>query len=124
MDEVGGLNLAGSDLHCALAGAWWAARDQESREAEMSERARNEWQEPFGDRRQAFAVMALEVDRHTVQSQLGACLLTDEEMAEGPESWKNFVDPFPAWSSHAHHHHHEHECHHDHDSEEHDCCHH
>ncbi|HEY8834168.1 MAG TPA: GTP-binding protein, partial [Chthoniobacterales bacterium] len=28
MDEVGGLNLAGTELHCALAGAWWAARDQ------------------------------------------------------------------------------------------------
>jgi G3E family GTPase len=126
MDEVGGLNLAGSELHCASAGTWWGARDQTSREAEMPERTRREWAEPFGDRRQTFAIMALEVDRSALQAQLDACLLTDEEMAEGPEGWKNFADPFPSWSTHAHHHHHDHDhdCHHHHDSEEHDCCHH
>ena len=127
MDEVGGLNLAGSDLHCASAGTWWAAREQSNREAEMSARTRNEWKEPFGDRRQTFALMALEVNRPTLQSQLDACLLTDQEMADGPDGWKNFDDPFPSWSSNAHHHHdhdHEHECDHQHDSDEHDCCHH
>jgi G3E family GTPase len=126
MDEVGGLNLAGSDLHCATAGTWWATRDQSVREAEMPECTRNEWKEPFGDRRQTFAIMALGVDRDTLRSQLDACLLTDQEMAAGPEGWKNFDDPFPSWSSHTHHHHHDHdhECDHQHDSEEHDCCHH
>ncbi len=126
MDEVGGLNLAGSDLHCASAGTWWAAREQSSREAEMPARTQDEWKEPFGDRRQSFAIMALDVDRATLQSQFDACLLTDQEMADGPESWKNLADPFPSWSSHAHHHHHDHdhECDHHHDSEEHDCCHH
>jgi len=125
MDEVGGLNLAGSNLQCASAGTWWAAREQSVREAEMPERTRNEWKESFGDRRQTFAIMALKVDRPTLQSQLDTCLLTDEEMADGPEGWKNFDDPFPSWSSHAHHHHHDHdhECDH-HDSAEHDCCHH
>ena len=128
MDEVGGLNLAGTELHCASAGVWWAARDQNSRESEMPERTRAEWQEPFGDRRQTFALMALDLNRDTLQSQVDACLLTDAELAAGSESWKEFADPFPSWSSeaHAHHHHHDHdgECDHDHDSEEHDCCHH
>jgi G3E family GTPase len=126
MDEVGGLNMAGSEVHCASAGSWWAARDQSFREAEMPERTRSEWTEPFGDRRQAFSMMALEVDRTSLQSQLDACLLTDQEMAEGPEGWKKFDDPFPSWSTHAHHHHHDHDhdCDHHHDSEEHDCCHH
>jgi len=126
MDEVGGLNLAGAELHCTSAGAWWATRDQSVREAEMPERTQNEWEEPFGDRRQTFAIMAFAVDRPTLQSQLDACLLTDEEMAEGPDGWKNFADPFPSWSTHAHHHHHDHDhdCDQHHDSEEHDCCHH
>ena len=125
MDEVGGLNFAGTELHCASAGAWWAARDQASRESEMPERTRAEWKEPFGDRRQTFALMALDLDRATLQSQLDACLLTDAELAGGPESWKTFADPFPSWSSDAHaHHHHHHECDHDHGSEGHDCCHH
>jgi G3E family GTPase len=126
MDEVGGLNLAGSELHCASAGAWWATRDQSVREAEMPERTRNEWKEPFGDRRQTFAMMALDMDRPTLQAQLDACFLTDGEMADGPGSWKNFADPFPSWPTHAHHHHHDHDhdCDQHHDSEEHDCCHH
>ncbi|MDP9098563.1 MAG: GTP-binding protein [Verrucomicrobiota bacterium] len=124
MDEVGGLNLAGSDLRCASAGTWWAAREQSGRGVKMPERTRNEWKEPFGDRRQTFAVMALEVDRPTLQAHLDACLLTDQEMADGPEGWKNFDDPFPSWS-HAHHHHdHDHQCEHQQDSDEHDCCHH
>jgi G3E family GTPase len=124
MNEVGGLNVAGSDLHCASAGAWWATRDQSIRDAEMPERTRAEWREPFGDRRQAFAVMALDLDLAVLQRPLDACLLTDDEMSEGPAGWKDFPDPFPSWSSHHHAHQHDHDCDHDHGSEEHDCCHH
>jgi hypothetical protein len=68
--------------------------------------------------------MALDVERATLQSPLDACLLTDAEMSEGPNSWKNFSDPFPSWSAQSHAHHHDHECDHDHGSDEHDCCHH
>jgi G3E family GTPase len=124
MDEVGGFNLAGTELHCASAGAWWATRDQTSRESEMPERTRAEWKQPFGDRRQAFALMALGLDRGTLQSHLDACLLTNTEMAGGPDSWKEFADPFPSWSPDAQADHHHHECDHGHGSEEHDCCHH
>lgn len=122
MNEVGGLNLAGSEIHCASAGTWWAARDQHTREPEMPRRTRAEWQEPFGDRRQSFALMALNLDEKLLRSQIDACLLTDAEMAAGPASWHDLHDPFPSWSTHAHHHHHD--CEHDHDSEEHACCHH
>ena len=127
MDEVGGLNLAGADLHCSSAGSWWATRDAGSREAEMPEHARQQWMEPFGDRRQTFAVMALGVDRQTLESALDACLLSDEEMSQGPENWRNLPDPFP--SSHHHPHSHTHTQAHDgdcdqhhHNSDEHHCC--
>jgi G3E family GTPase len=129
MDEVGGLNLAGADLHCSSAGSWWATRDAQSREAEMPEHARQQWKEPFGDRRQALGLMALDVDRQTLQSAIDACLLSDAEMNQGPESWRNFPDPFPSWShdhhSHAHSHEHDDECdhdHHHHESDDHHCC--
>ena len=69
MEEVGGLNLAGSELQCVSAGHWWASRDAQTRESEMPERTRKEWQEPFGDRRQVFAVMALNTSRDAVQHQ-------------------------------------------------------
>jgi G3E family GTPase len=131
MDKVGGLNLAGSDLHCSSAGNWWATRDAKSREAEMPDHAREQWAEPFGDRRQTFGVMALDVDPRALVSSLNACLLNDAEMSQGPKGWSEFPDPIPSWShphTHSHSHHHEHgaECDHDHDhdSEEHHCCHH
>jgi G3E family GTPase len=122
MEEVGGLNLAGAEVQCASAGRWWATRDPATREAEMPERAREQWREPFGDRRQSFAVMALGIDRAIIQDRLDDCLLTDNEMALGEQTWRSVADPFPSWSGHVHHH--DHECDHDHDHGEHDCGHH
>ena len=122
MEEVGGLNLAGSEVQCMSAGHWWASRAAQTRESEMPERTRKEWQEPFGDRRQAFAVMALNASRDTLQHQFDSCLLTDDEMAGGEPAWQDFTDPFPSWAAHVHEHHHAHGCDHDHGSHEHDCC--
>lgn len=122
MDFVGGLNLAGSECHVAAAGEWWAARDNDVRESEMPERTRKEWREPFGDRRQAIAVMGIDLDPGTIRAQLDACLLTDAEVAAGAESWQSLSDPFPCWSHHHHHHHHGHDQHHECDHG--DCCHH
>jgi G3E family GTPase len=123
MDEVGGLNLAGSEIQCSSAGKWWAARGAAARKAEMPEHSRKEWQEPYGDRRQSFAVMGLKIDPNILRSGLEACLLTDPEMKEGEENWANFADPFPSWAAHPHHHHPHDECDHEH-GEEHECCHH
>ena len=129
MDEVGGLNLAGSELQCSSAGHWWATRDAQTRELEMPARTRKEWQEPFGDRRQSFALMAMNVSQDTLLDRLDGCLLTDDEMAGGEQTWGAFPDPFPSWAHahiHNHEHDHDHECDHDHDhdhgSHEHDCC--
>jgi len=119
MDEVGGLNLAGSELQCASAGHWWATRDTHARESEMPARTRSQWQEPFGDRRQSFAIMALNIRQDALRQQLDGCLLTDDEMAQGETAWRNFPDPFPSWRAHSHsheqhddcecdHHHHDH----------------
>lgn len=120
MDLVGGLNLADSELHCAAAGQWWATREEHTRQSEMPEHTRKEWEEPFGDRRQAIAFMGIDFDADAFRAELDACLLTDSEMAAGKESWHTLSDPFPSWSGHSH----EHECDHDHGSGEHDCCHH
>jgi G3E family GTPase len=120
MDFVGGLNLAGSELHCAAAGQWWGARDERARQHEMPLLTQKEWQEPFGDRRQAIAFMGFNFDPGAIKAQLDACLLTDSEMSGGPEKWKALPDPFPSWSVHVH----THECDHDHESGDHECCHH
>jgi G3E family GTPase len=118
MDLVGGLNLAGSELHCAGAGQWWAARDEHTLQNEMPERTQKEWQKPFGDRRQAIAFMGFNFDPGAIKAQLDDSLLTDSEMSGDPQSWSRFPDPFPSWSVHVH----THECDHDHESGEHECC--
>lgn len=122
MGEVGGLNLAGGELQCGSAGHWWATRDAQTRESQMPESTRQQWREPFGDRRQSFAVMALGSGHDALRNQLDACLLTEDELAKGEDEWRRLTDPFPSWE-HVHAHHDHHECDHDHDSEE-GCCHH
>lgn len=32
-----------------------------------------------------------------MRQRLDACLLTDDEMAAGPQQWQYFEDPFPVW---------------------------
>ena len=36
-------------------------------------------------------------EREGMRARLEACLLSDEEMALGPEGVRHFEDPFPPW---------------------------
>lgn len=116
MGIVGGLNIAGSECYYSPAGQWWAANaiEDHSGHAEVPDRLKKEWAEPYGDRRQALALMGINLDAVDLTSRLDACLLNDSEMTSGEAIWATLPDPFPAWSAKTHHH----EC------EDHDCCHH
>jgi G3E family GTPase len=116
MSMVGGLNIAGAECHYSPAGQWWAANANEnhSQHAEIPDRLKKEWEEPFGDRRQAIAFMGIDVDAADLSAQLDGCLLSDSEMTAGEQSWALLPDPFSSWSPKAH----------DHECEDHDCCHH
>ena len=127
MDVVGGLNVAGSEKQVAPVGEWWAAiADELPSGAECPEAVRNEWVEPFGDRRQALSFVGLGMDAARLRERLEACLLTDSEIAAGATAWETLPDPFPDWSAR-----HEHECgdhcEHEHErgchDESHCCCH-
>jgi G3E family GTPase len=54
------------------------------------------WKEPWGDRRQELVVIGAKLASDLIE-QLEQCCLSDAEMLLGPEAWKEFVDPFPAW---------------------------
>ena len=41
------------------------------------------------------------MDEPALRARLDACLLTDAEMAQGPERWMRLADPFPAWQEDA-----------------------
>jgi G3E family GTPase len=115
MSIVGGLNIAGSECHYSPAGQWWAGIAHEhSHDTEIPDRLKKEWEEPFGDRRQAIAFMGIHLDAADLSAQLDACLLSESEMTTGEQSWATLPDPFPSWSPKAH----------DHECDDHDCCHH
>ncbi|MEM9814547.1 MAG: GTP-binding protein, partial [Pseudomonadota bacterium] len=52
--------------------------------------------EPFGDRRQEIVFIGSddEIDQAEIVGKLDACLLTDDEMTQ---SFQDFRDPFPRW---------------------------
>jgi G3E family GTPase len=94
-DTAGEWSQAGVTCHHGVAGAFWAALAGE--EHQMPERLKAVWQEPFGDRRQELVFIGTRLDREDMERRLDACLLTDEEMALGPDGWKSLPDPFPPW---------------------------
>jgi G3E family GTPase len=112
MDVVGGINIAGAECHYSPAGQWWASHD--SNHAEIPERLKKEWAEPFGDRRQAIAFMGIDLNWAELGNRLDACLLSGSEMTLGERGWAMLPDPFPVWSARTH----------DHECDDHDCCHH
>jgi G3E family GTPase len=48
---------------------------------------------------QELALMGLDLDRPGLTDALDACVLTDEELAEGPLAWMAYEDSLPEWDS-------------------------
>jgi G3E family GTPase len=95
MEWVGELSQAGGMLQHRAAGFWWAA-------APGAEQARarshaEDWDPRFGDRRQEIAIIGIEMNEPHLRRRLDACLLNDDELRRGPESWRGLPDPFPTW---------------------------
>jgi G3E family GTPase len=90
MKFVGVWSQAGGACEYRAGGVWWAAvpRDEWPAEDENNRDIEKNWQEPYGDRRQEIVIIGNELDW---------CLLTDAELAKGPEDWTKFKDPFSEW---------------------------
>jgi len=93
---------AGVSVQLNPAGLWWSAAPDEEWPEDLPENAelladiRKEFEEPYGDRRQEIVFIGIDMDRPVIESLLERCLLTDEEMAEGPAVWASYNDPLPA----------------------------
>jgi G3E family GTPase len=97
---VGEWSQAGRVLTVGPLGLWWAALSEEER-LEHGELFRAsgqlKWEEPWGDRRQEIAFIGSAMNRQEIVEALDYCLLSDEEMEDGPAGWLYFDDPFPIW---------------------------
>ncbi len=99
MDIAGLWSQAGGLLRIERAGRWWAAvpREQWPDSPELQSYILSEWQQPYGDRRQEIVFIGADMKQDVICEALESSLLTDEEMAAGPERWRRLPDPFPEW---------------------------
>jgi len=98
-DSVGSWSQAGAMCRSGHAGTWWAGAPKDlwpDDEASVGRILEN-WEKPYGDRRQEIVLIGTGLDRDALTARFDACLLTDREMAAGPTGWATLPDPFPAW---------------------------
>lgn len=95
---VGEWSQAGGACRFGVIGRWWAEQDENEWPEDPAMRARieSDWDPELGDRRQEIVVIGTS-EREQMRARLDACLLSDDEMALGPEQWARFEDPFPSW---------------------------
>lgn len=97
---AGSWSQAGAMARHGVAGYWWAAvpdehwpEDPQSREA-----IQKNWNDQTGDARQEIVLIGMEMDQEDLIRRFDACLLDDNEMLLGVETWQNFENPFHGWA--------------------------
>ncbi|ERS04141.1 hypothetical protein Q674_07605 [Acinetobacter sp. COS3] len=97
---AGSWSQAGAMARHGVAGYWWAAvpdehwpEDPQSREA-----IKKNWNDQTGDARQEIVLIGMEMDQEDLIQRFDACLLDDNEMLLGVETWQNFENPFHGWT--------------------------
>lgn len=98
-DIVGEWSQAGTSCRTEPAGIWWAATPTADYPTEpaMLTAVMRDFDGPWGDRRQELVVIGTTMDEAALRRRFDACLLTDDELALGPEALALLPDPFPDW---------------------------
>jgi len=96
---AGTWSQAGAVARHGPAGLWWAAVPpaQWPQDPETVALIRAKWHEGVGDARQEIVLIGMEMDEASLTARFDACLLTDEEMAAGPNVWTGWRNPFRDW---------------------------
>ena len=96
---------AGASLQIDRAGYWFAAVPRERWPEDPGTRdwIEDNWDDQVGDCRQEIVFIGVAMNRQEIEAVMDAALVTDEEMAAGPEHWRQFEDPLPSWESEAQH---------------------
>jgi G3E family GTPase len=97
---VGHWSQAAGARHVEAAGTWWADTPSAGwpQDWQILREIAEVWVDAHDDRRQELAFIGQHLDEVALRHRLDRCLLTDAEMAPGPEKWGRFFDPFPTWA--------------------------
>ncbi|HEY3467258.1 MAG TPA: GTP-binding protein [Amycolatopsis sp.] len=94
------IESAGGGLGIGHAGPWLAAPDGPEWTDVSPERrtlASLRWDPVHGDRAQELVVVTDQTTPDEIDAALRGALLTEEELAAGPEAWARYPDPFGDW---------------------------
>lgn len=96
---AGSWSQAGGVAREGLAGQWWASVPKERwpDDPESLHYILSNWMDDIGDARQELVFIGIDMDEDGLRSRLNHALLTDEEIALGPDAWCHFPDPFQPW---------------------------
>ncbi len=99
-DLAGSWSQAGGIMNHGFAGLFWSAmpKDQWPDHTEHRAAIESKCEPPYGDRRQEIVFIGQGLDEEQASRALDACLLNEQELAGGPDSWKQLPDPFPQWT--------------------------
>jgi len=98
-EYAGTWSQAGGVAHQGLGGMWWVSVPQEEWPTDTESRnfIASHWVDNVGDARQELVFIGMEMNENVLRIRLDAALLTDQEMAEGPEKWRTYPDPIEPW---------------------------
>ncbi len=92
------LDAVGTSFELGAVDAWLdAVVEHRGAHPRRRELAGRRWDPYYGDRVQDLSLTILDGDIDEVVRLLDACLLTDEELAQGAEVWRTWPDPLAPW---------------------------
>ena len=90
------VTLAGAMSTVSPLGRWWASvpKARWPKDPRSEAQIRENWAEPWGDRRQEMVFIGAGMDVQAIRAALDACLIGD---GWTPARWEGLSDPFPRW---------------------------
>ncbi len=96
-DFVMSWSLAGAIGRFEGIGTWFAAtpKNRWPDDEEYVKSALSRFEGEYGDRKQELVFIGVDMNQEKIFAKLDQCLLTENELKQGMDNWKSFVDPFP-----------------------------
>ncbi len=97
-DWLAEFSLAGVLSSVEPMGTWWSSVPKERwpDDIRVQRNIKDNWQEPWGERRQEIVFIGSGIDWPALKASLDAALLPESEAA-GPDTLPDLPDPFPVW---------------------------